>query len=91
MSLSGAWYLGLAAVVFSIGALGLLGSDDTALKLTPLVRAWPGESQHQRWKGHHQIGQCGERAVDPASQVPGNDADDEPERHHEQRNDGHQA
>ncbi len=24
MSLSGAWYLGLAAVVFSIGALGLL-------------------------------------------------------------------
>ena len=31
-----------------MSALGLLGSDDTALKLTPLVRAWPGESQHQR-------------------------------------------
>jgi hypothetical protein len=29
-------------------ALGLLGSDGVALKLTPLVRAWPGESQHQR-------------------------------------------
>lgn len=27
---------------------GLLGSDDTALKLTPLIRQWPGESQHQR-------------------------------------------
>jgi predicted DNA-binding WGR domain protein len=29
-------------------AVGLLGSDVSALKLTPLVRAWPGESQHQR-------------------------------------------
>ncbi|MBY0545890.1 MAG: DUF4132 domain-containing protein [Candidatus Obscuribacterales bacterium] len=29
-------------------ATGLLGSDDTALKLTPLIRQWPGESQHQR-------------------------------------------
>ncbi len=33
---------------WAMSALGLLGSDDTALKLTPLVRAWPGESQHQR-------------------------------------------
>lgn len=28
--------------------LGLIGSDASAMKLTPLVRAWPGESQHQR-------------------------------------------
>jgi len=29
-------------------AIGLLGSDVSALKLTPLIRQWPGESQHQR-------------------------------------------
>ncbi|MGC4047904.1 MAG: DUF4132 domain-containing protein [Armatimonas sp.] len=29
-------------------ALGHLGGDAVALKLTPLVRTWPGESQHQR-------------------------------------------
>jgi predicted DNA-binding WGR domain protein len=29
-------------------SLGLLGSDHIALKLTPLIRAWPGESQHNR-------------------------------------------
>jgi hypothetical protein len=29
-------------------ALGHLGGDAVALKLTPLVRAWPGESQHKR-------------------------------------------
>ncbi|HEX9997057.1 MAG TPA: WGR and DUF4132 domain-containing protein [Abditibacterium sp.] len=29
-------------------ALGQLGGDACALKLTPMVRAWPGESQHQR-------------------------------------------
>lgn len=29
-------------------ALGLLGDDDSARRLTPLVRAWPGESAHQR-------------------------------------------
>lgn len=29
-------------------AIGFLGSDDTAIKLTPLIRQWPGESQHQR-------------------------------------------
>ncbi|EFC9808410.1 DUF4132 domain-containing protein [Escherichia coli] len=29
-------------------ALGVLGNDDTARKLTLLIRAWPGESQHKR-------------------------------------------
>ncbi|AKK48829.1 TPA: DUF4132 domain-containing protein [Escherichia coli] len=29
-------------------ALGVLGNDDAARKLTPLIRAWPGESQHKR-------------------------------------------
>ncbi len=29
-------------------ALGVLGNDDTARKLTPLIRAWPGESQYKR-------------------------------------------
>jgi hypothetical protein len=29
-------------------ALGLLGDDDCARKLTPLVRAWPGEAAHAR-------------------------------------------
>lgn len=29
-------------------ALGLVGDDDTARKLTPLIRAWPGESLHAR-------------------------------------------
>ncbi|WP_137937957.1 DUF4132 domain-containing protein [Chitinivorax sp. B] len=29
-------------------ALGLLGNDDVARKLTPYIRAWPGESQHTR-------------------------------------------
>ncbi|EHI6970749.1 DUF4132 domain-containing protein [Escherichia coli] len=29
-------------------ALCVLGNDDTARKLTPLIRAWPGESQHKR-------------------------------------------
>ncbi|MCL2849628.1 MAG: DUF4132 domain-containing protein [Micrococcales bacterium] len=29
-------------------ALGLFGGDDTARRLAPLVRAWPGESSHQR-------------------------------------------
>ena len=28
--------------------LGLLGSDDTVLKLAPLIKRWPGESYHQR-------------------------------------------
>ena len=30
--------------------VGLLGGDQCALKLTPLVRQWPGESQHVRAK-----------------------------------------
>jgi predicted DNA-binding WGR domain protein len=29
-------------------ALGLLGDDEAARRLTPLIRTWPGESQHQR-------------------------------------------
>ncbi|MFB7716940.1 DUF4132 domain-containing protein [Nocardia sp. NPDC056100] len=29
-------------------ALGLFGDDDTARRLTPLIRTWPGESAHQR-------------------------------------------
>ncbi len=29
-------------------ALGRVGDDDTARKLTPLIRAWPGESLHAR-------------------------------------------
>jgi predicted DNA-binding WGR domain protein len=29
-------------------ALGLLGNDDTARRLTPLIRDWPSEGQHQR-------------------------------------------
>lgn len=27
---------------------GLFGDDDTARRLTPFIRAWPGESQHRR-------------------------------------------
>ncbi len=33
---------------WALGAVGLLGSDALALKLTPFIRTWPGESQHQR-------------------------------------------
>jgi predicted DNA-binding WGR domain protein len=29
-------------------AIGFLGGDRSVLKITPLIRAWPGESQHQR-------------------------------------------
>ncbi|NHZ82668.1 DUF4132 domain-containing protein [Massilia sp. CCM 8695] len=29
-------------------ALGLLGDDDSARKLAPLIRAWPGQGQHAR-------------------------------------------
>lgn len=29
-------------------ALGVFGNDDTARRLTPLIRAWPGEAAHQR-------------------------------------------
>lgn len=33
---------------WAMTCLGLFGTDDTARKFTPLVRAWPGESQHKR-------------------------------------------
>ncbi len=33
---------------WALVALGLLGGDGSALKLTPRLRAWPGESLHQR-------------------------------------------
>jgi predicted DNA-binding WGR domain protein len=33
---------------WALTALGLVGNDEIAGKLTPMIRAWPGESQHQR-------------------------------------------
>jgi predicted DNA-binding WGR domain protein len=33
---------------WGMAALGALGNDTSVLKLTPMVRAWPGESQHPR-------------------------------------------
>jgi predicted DNA-binding WGR domain protein len=33
---------------WAMAAIGALGGDASVLKLTPMVRAWPGESQHQR-------------------------------------------
>lgn len=33
---------------WAMGVLGHLGDDGCVLKLTPLIRAWPGESQHAR-------------------------------------------
>ena len=33
---------------WAMGTIGHLGDDQCVLKLTPLVRAWPGESQHAR-------------------------------------------
>ncbi len=33
---------------WAMTTLGLLGSDDTVLKLAPLIKRWPGESYHQR-------------------------------------------
>ncbi|MBP9085442.1 MAG: DUF4132 domain-containing protein [Kofleriaceae bacterium] len=33
---------------WAFAALGQLGTDDTARRITPLIRAWPGESQHAR-------------------------------------------
>ncbi|EPT8713313.1 DUF4132 domain-containing protein [Escherichia coli] len=41
-----AWTEAGAPAAFT--SLGILGNDDTARKLTPLIRAWPGESQHKR-------------------------------------------
>jgi predicted DNA-binding WGR domain protein len=33
---------------WAMGVLGHLGDDGCVLKLTPMIRAWPGESQHAR-------------------------------------------
>lgn len=33
---------------WALGAVGHLGGDDAVLRLTPLLREWPGQSQHQR-------------------------------------------
>jgi predicted DNA-binding WGR domain protein len=33
---------------WAMAALGALGGDASVLKLTPMVRAWPGENQHPR-------------------------------------------
>ncbi|MFF7754934.1 DUF4132 domain-containing protein [Streptomyces sp. NPDC007971] len=33
---------------WALHALGLLGDDDTVRRLTPVVRAWPGEGGHHR-------------------------------------------
>ncbi len=33
---------------WALAAVGHLGDDGCVLKLTPLIRAWPGESQHAR-------------------------------------------
>lgn len=33
---------------WAMGAIAHLGDDSCVLKLTPLIRAWPGESQHAR-------------------------------------------
>jgi hypothetical protein len=33
---------------WALMAVGLLGSDSSALQLAPYIRKWPGESQHQR-------------------------------------------
>ncbi|WP_280835487.1 DUF4132 domain-containing protein [Mycolicibacterium frederiksbergense] len=33
---------------WAMTSLGLFGNDDTARRFTPLVRVWPGESQHKR-------------------------------------------
>src|SRR5690606_3701503 len=33
---------------WAMTTLGLVGDDETARRITPLLRAWPGESQHKR-------------------------------------------
>ncbi|MCQ4164040.1 DUF4132 domain-containing protein [Tahibacter harae] len=33
---------------WALNALGWFGNDDTARRLTPLIRAWPGEAAHAR-------------------------------------------
>jgi len=39
---------GAAKEKWALIAVGLLGNDNSVLKLAPLIRKWPGESQHQR-------------------------------------------
>ncbi len=39
---------GPAKAKWEMMAVGLLGTDVSALKLAPLIRVWPGESQHPR-------------------------------------------
>jgi predicted DNA-binding WGR domain protein len=44
-------WVGLGAVPkekWAMMAVGAIGGDGCVLKMTPLIRAWPGESQHQR-------------------------------------------
>jgi hypothetical protein len=45
-----AWIAGGAPsqASWAFAALGLLGNDETARRLAPRIREWPGESQHQR-------------------------------------------
>jgi predicted DNA-binding WGR domain protein len=33
---------------WAMNAIGLLGGDNSVLKLTPMIREWPGQNQHQR-------------------------------------------
>jgi len=37
-----------AKEAWALEALGLLGDDETVRRLTPLIRAWPGEGSHKR-------------------------------------------
>lgn len=37
-----------AKLSWCLYAIGHIGSDDLAVRLTPLIRRWPGEAQHQR-------------------------------------------
>lgn len=44
-------WLGMGAASkdkWALGAIGHIGGDASVLKLTPMIRDWPGESQHQR-------------------------------------------
>lgn len=33
---------------WAMGAIGFLGGDDTVFKIVPMIKVWPGESQHPR-------------------------------------------
>ncbi|MFT4187687.1 MAG: DUF4132 domain-containing protein [Aeromicrobium sp.] len=39
---------GVAKDAWAMTSLGFLGDDETARRITPYLRAWPGESQHKR-------------------------------------------